>query len=101
MRTYALAAPAPPMPPQTPITLVLAHFDDLLAKGLREVIESDPSLDIIAADVEQRRIPVVLRAHSPDVAILDVGALAKLAEIREIHARHPATRLIMLAKDPS
>jgi DNA-binding NarL/FixJ family response regulator len=89
------------MSPQTPITVVLAHFDDLLAKGLREVIESDPSLGIVAADVEHRRIPVVLRAHRPDVAILDVEALAKLAEVREISGRHSATRLIMLAKDPS
>jgi DNA-binding NarL/FixJ family response regulator len=89
------------MPPRPPITLILAHFDDLLAKGLREVIESDPSLRIVAADVEQRRIPVVLRAHRPDVAILDVGALAKLAEVRELSGRHSGTRLIMLARDPS
>ena len=65
------------MPPHTPITVVLAHFDDLLARGLRELIESDPSLAIVAADVEHRRISVVLRAHRPDVAILDVGALGQ------------------------
>jgi len=29
------------MPPQTPITVVFARFDDLLARGLRELIESD------------------------------------------------------------
>ena len=89
------------MPPQTPITLVLARFDDLLARGLRELIESDPSLAIVAADVEHRRIPVVLRAHRPDVAILDVGALAKMAEVRELSRLHPATRMILLADDPS
>ncbi|MEA2315574.1 MAG: hypothetical protein QOI03_2266 [Solirubrobacteraceae bacterium] len=89
------------MPPQTPITVVLAHFDDLLAKGLREVIECDPSLRIVAADVEHGRIAVVLRVHRPDVAILDIGALAKLAEVRELSGRHSGTRLIMLARDPS
>lgn len=89
------------MPPQTPITVVLARFDDLLARGLRELIESDPSLAIVAADVEHRRIPVVLRAHRPDVAILDVGALAKMAEVRELGELHPATRMILLADDPS
>lgn len=89
------------MPPRPSITVILARFDDLFAKGLREVIESDPSLCIVAADVEHRRIPVVLRAHRPDVAILDVGALAKLAEVRELSGRHAATRLIMLARDPS
>jgi DNA-binding NarL/FixJ family response regulator len=89
------------MPQQTPITVVLARFDDLLARGLRELIESDPSLAIVAADVEHRRIPVVLRAHRPDVAMLDVGALAKLAEVRELSGQHPATRLILLANGPS
>jgi DNA-binding NarL/FixJ family response regulator len=89
------------MPPQTPITVVLAHFEDLLARGLRELIAGDPSLAIVAADVEHRRIGVVLRAHRPDVAILDVDALAKLAEIRELSGGYPATRLVLLASDPS
>jgi DNA-binding NarL/FixJ family response regulator len=89
------------MPPHIPITIVLARFDDLMASGLRELIESDPSLAIVAADVEHRRIPVILRAHRPDVAILEVGALAKLAEVRELSGHHPATRLVMLADAPS
>jgi DNA-binding NarL/FixJ family response regulator len=89
------------MTPKTPITVVLAHFDDLLAGGLRELIESDPSLTILAADVEQRRVPVVLRAHRPDVAILGVGAFAKPAEVRELSSRHPTTALVLLCEDPS
>lgn len=89
------------MSPQTPITVVLAHFDDLLARGLHELIESDQSLSIVAADVDHGRIGVVLRAHRPDVAILDLGTLAKLAEVRELSGRHPATRLVLLANDPS
>lgn len=109
MRRYALArarppvAPRPPVPtpPQTPITVVLARFDDLLARGLRELIESDPSLAIVAADVEHRRIPVVLGAHRPDVAVLDLAALAKMAEVRELSGRHPATRMVLFADSPS
>jgi DNA-binding NarL/FixJ family response regulator len=89
------------MPPQTPITIVLGQFDDLLARGLRELIESDPSLAIVAADVDHKRIPVVLRGHRPDVAILDADALDKLAEVRELSARQPATRLVLLASNPS
>jgi DNA-binding NarL/FixJ family response regulator len=89
------------MPPHTPITVVIAHFDDLFARGLRELLENDPSLAIVAADVEHTRIGVVLRAHRPDVAILDVGALGKLAEIRELSRSHPATRLLLLCNDPA
>ncbi|MFI4977584.1 MAG: hypothetical protein ACHP93_04775 [Solirubrobacterales bacterium] len=36
------------MAPRTAFTVVIAHFDDLLARGLRELIESDPSLAVVA-----------------------------------------------------
>jgi DNA-binding NarL/FixJ family response regulator len=90
MRSYPSGTPIPS-------TVVLARFDDLLATGLRQLIESDPSLAIVADNVEQARISVVLRAHHPDVAILDVGALVKLVDVRELSARHPDTRLVLLA----
>jgi DNA-binding NarL/FixJ family response regulator len=90
-----------PSSPKPPITVVLARFEDLLGRGLRELIESDASLEVLASDIEQSRVSVVLRAHHPDVAILDVGALSHFAEVRELSARHPATRLVLLAKDPS
>jgi DNA-binding NarL/FixJ family response regulator len=89
------------MPSHTPITVVLTRFDDLLAAGLRELIESDPTLAIVAADVEHKRIPVVLRAHRPDVAILDIDALGKLAEVRELSGAYPATRLVLLGSGPT
>jgi len=89
------------MPSHTPITVVLAHFDDLFAGGLRKLIDSDPSLLVVATDVQHRRIGVVLRAHHPDVAILDIGALGKLAEVRELTTSYPATRLFLLGHDPA
>jgi DNA-binding NarL/FixJ family response regulator len=89
------------MPSHTPITVVLAQFDDLFAGGLRKLIDGDPSLLVVAADVQHRRIGVVLRAHRPDVAILDFGALAKLAEVRELSSSYPATRLVLLGHDPA
>ena len=55
------------------MTVVLARFDDLLAAGLHQLIEGDASLEIVARTSSTARIPVVLRAHRPDVAILDVG----------------------------
>jgi DNA-binding NarL/FixJ family response regulator len=87
------------MPSSPPITLALARFDDLLEGGLRELIGRDPSLTILASGVEQRRMGVILRAHHPDVAILDGGALTRMAEIRELRRRHPGTRLVLLSRD--
>lgn len=105
MKGYALGRLRPrldlSMPLHDHVTVVLGRFDDLLARGLREVIDSDVSLAIVARDVEHGRLPIVLRAHRPDVAILDVGAFAKLAEVRELKRRHPGTSLVLLLKEPS
>jgi DNA-binding NarL/FixJ family response regulator len=96
MRSLASGSSAAP---HNSITVVIARFEDLLARGLRELIAGDASLAIVAEDIEHRRIAAVLRAHHPDVAILDVGALVKLAEVRELSVSHPSTRLVLLADD--
>jgi DNA-binding NarL/FixJ family response regulator len=85
----------------SPITVVLARFDDLLAAGLGELIERDPALELVARDVEQGRLDAVMRGHRPGVAILNLQAMAQLSEIRDIAARFPATRLVLLANEPS
>jgi DNA-binding NarL/FixJ family response regulator len=89
------------LPRKAPTTVVLAHFDDVFGRGLRALIDSDENLELLAADVEQGRMSVVLRAHRPDVAVLDAGALGKLAAVRELSAQHPHTRLVLFAEDPS
>jgi DNA-binding NarL/FixJ family response regulator len=91
----------PTTAPHPSITVVVERFDDLLATGLHGVIESDAGITIVASDVEHSRIPVVLGAHRPDVAILDASALIKLAEVRELSRVRPATRLVLLADDLS
>lgn len=94
-------APGRAPSPRNLVSIVVARFDDLLARGIRELLDSDASLAIVAQDVEQRRIPVVLRAHRPDVAILDAHALDKLAEVRELAVAHPATRLVLFVDELS
>ena len=90
-----------PMSLQSPITVALARFEDLLAGGLRQLIESDPGLHLVAAAFDHSRLPVVLQAHDPDIAILDAGALSRLDEVRELTSAHPATKLVLLANSPS
>ena len=84
-------------PPFTAITVVVAQFDDLLARGLRQVIESDANLAIVADDVQPARLGVVIRAHRPRVAVLDSDALGSLAEVRALNDAFPDTRLVLLA----
>ncbi len=89
------------MPASAPITLVLARFTDLLARGLRVVIAGDRSLEVVAEDVELVRLGVVLRAHRPQVAILDADALPHLADIRELSRQYPDTRWVLLTSHPT
>jgi DNA-binding NarL/FixJ family response regulator len=84
------------MDDHAPITVLVARFDDLLDRGLRQVIGDDPSLEIVARDVVHDRLGVVMRAHSPRVAILDVDALSSLAEVRLFGEKYPYTRLVLL-----
>jgi DNA-binding NarL/FixJ family response regulator len=83
------------------ITVAVGRFDDLLARGLRGLIEDDPSLELVAADIAPAQLAPALRARRPNVAILDVGSLYSPVEVRELTVRHPATRLLLLADRPS
>jgi DNA-binding NarL/FixJ family response regulator len=93
-------APAP-VPASYRITLVVAHFEDLIARGVRAVIDEDATLEVVAGDVEPARLDVVLRAHRPKVAILNVDALDKLAQVRELSRQHPGVRLVLVASQPT
>jgi DNA-binding NarL/FixJ family response regulator len=88
------------LPPKL-TTVAVARFEDLLARGLCGLIDSEASLELVAHDVEHERLGVVLRAHRPQVAILDVDALSNLAEVRELSLGHPDTRLVLLATHPT
>jgi DNA-binding NarL/FixJ family response regulator len=83
------------------ITVALGQFDDLLARGLRGLVEDDPRLELVAEHVAAAQLTMVLRARTPRVAILDTRQLRSPAEVRQLTSRHPGTHLILLAERPS
>jgi DNA-binding NarL/FixJ family response regulator len=83
------------------ITVALGSFDDLIARGLRGLVEDDMQLELIAEDVATPQLTMVLRAKSPRVAILDFAQLRTPADVRSLTARHPRTHLLLLADRPS
>jgi DNA-binding NarL/FixJ family response regulator len=83
------------------ITVAVGQFDDLLARGVRGLIEDDARLELVASDVTAAQLTMVLRARHPDVAILDAGELRSPAEVRSLTASHPRTHLLLLADRPS
>ncbi len=87
----------PPLMDLRPLTTVaVTRFADLLALGIAALLEGDPTLDVVAHDIEHPRVPVVLRARRPQVLVLDASALRDAAEVRELAAAHPGTRLVLL-----
>jgi DNA-binding NarL/FixJ family response regulator len=89
------------MEPRTPVTVALARFEDLVAHGLRALIAEDPYLELIADDIPYGQLPRALGAHEPHVAIVNFGSLRSPIEVRDLHAGHPSTRLVVLANHPS
>src|SRR4051812_35825352 len=83
------------------ITVAVGRFDDLIARGLRGLIDDDARLELIAEDVAPAQLPMVLRGRRPDVAILDAEELRSPAEVRALSTRHPATHLLLLAERPT
>ena len=84
-----------------PVTVAVARFEDLVAYGLRALIATDPALELVADDVPHGQLPRTFSAHEPQVAIVNFGSLASAIEVRELHAHHPSTRLVVLANHPS
>jgi DNA-binding NarL/FixJ family response regulator len=84
-----------------PVTILLSRFEDLISAGLRSLIGADPNLRIVAAEVEADELDALLAEHAPRVTILNFGALRAPADLRRLHAAHPATHIIVLANRPT
>jgi DNA-binding NarL/FixJ family response regulator len=79
----------------------VAQFEDIVARGLRALIDEDESLELVADGVAYERLPEVLAATNPQVTIVNFGSLASAAEMRELHRAHPATALLVLSDRPT
>ena len=85
----------------TGIGIAVGRFDDLLARGLRSLIEDDASLELLAHDVHHGELSVTIDDLHPAVVMLDARSLGSPVEVRELAARHPATHIVLLAEEPS
>ena len=81
-----------------PIRLVIADDHPLLAAGLRQVIATDPRLEVIAEAADGAAALALLTAHQPDVAVLDIEMpeLTGFALLRQLRARRISTAVVFL-----
>ena len=80
------------------VTVALGVFDDLIARGLRGVVEDEPSLSLVARDVGADRFARVLERLRPDVAVVDECRLECPGAVRLLARTHPQTRVVLLAE---
>jgi DNA-binding NarL/FixJ family response regulator len=86
---------------RSPVSVAVARFEDIVARGLRALIDEDESLRLIAEGIAHERVPEVLSVYEPRVAILNFGSLSSASELRDLHRQFPKTRLVVLANRPT
>lgn len=84
-----------------PVTVLLARFEDLINAGLQALVRDDPSLQVVAADVQGDGLDAAIAQSQPRVGLLNLAALRAPAEVRRLHTAHPETRLVVLASHPT
>jgi two-component system response regulator NreC len=93
------------MPRREPLTVVLADDHVVVRSGLRVLLDSEPSIEVVAEAGDIRSALEAVEQHRPDVLVLDLhmpGA-PSLPAIPPLRARCPETRVVVLTaqRDPS
>ncbi|NUS74372.1 MAG: response regulator transcription factor [Corynebacteriales bacterium] len=80
------------------ITVVLADDEAMVRAGVRAILASDPTIDVVAEAGDGRQAIELVHKHRPDVVLLDIRMpmLDGLAAARELHKTMPGTGVIML-----
>ncbi|MBN6057943.1 response regulator transcription factor [Nonomuraea sp. RK-328] len=80
------------------IRLLLADDEAMIRAGVRAILATDPSLDVVAEAGDGREAVDLAISHHPDVALLDIRmpVLDGLAAAAEIRRAAPGTAVVML-----
>ena len=88
-----------------PLTVVLADDHVVVRSGLRVLLDSEPSIDVVAEAGDVRTAIEAVEHHRPDVLILDLHMPGEpsLPAIPRLRERCPDTRVVVLTaqRDPS
>jgi DNA-binding NarL/FixJ family response regulator len=81
-----------------PIRVTLADDHAVVRKGIREFLEADGEIDVVAEADDGKQALATVSKHQPDVAILDIQmpGLTGIEVTRRIKAQHPDVRVLIL-----
>src|SRR5437588_771205 len=87
--------------PEQPIRVVLADDHAQMRRSLRQLLQSEAVLDVIAEETDLAAVPRVLDAHAPRVLVLDLGMYggSTIGAIRRLRKAAPDTRIVVLTID--
>jgi DNA-binding NarL/FixJ family response regulator len=80
------------------IRILLADDHAIVRKGIRDFLEEDPDLKVVAETNNGGDALRLAREHVPDVAVLDIQmpVLNGIDATREIKAQAPGVRVLVL-----
>ncbi|MFE4723011.1 response regulator, partial [Streptomyces sp. NPDC056728] len=86
------------MPDTTAIRILLADDHALVRRGVRLILDGEPDLEVVAEAGDGAEAIEMARTHTVDLAVLDVAMprMTGLQAARELSARHPGLRILML-----
>jgi DNA-binding NarL/FixJ family response regulator len=86
---------------RSPVKVVAARFEDLVAVGLRQLIAEDPNLHLVESGVTLDGLEEAIEEQEPSVVLLNFGALKTPAQVFQLHQSHPEARIVVLANRPT
>ncbi len=82
-----------------PITVVLADDHAVVRQGIRDFLEEDAEIRVVAEADDGAEAWQLIAHHCPDVAVLDIcmPEMSGIELTRRIKAQYPATRVLVLS----
>jgi DNA-binding NarL/FixJ family response regulator len=81
-----------------PIRVVLADDHAVVRKGIREFLEEEKDIAVVAEAADGEAALALVAEHGPDLAVLDIQmpGLSGIEVTRRIRAEHPHVRVLIL-----
>jgi DNA-binding NarL/FixJ family response regulator len=81
-----------------PIRVVLADDHAVVRKGIREFLEAEEDIRVVAEAADGAEAVALVAEHQPEVAVLDIQMpiLTGIEATRRIKAEHPDVRVLVL-----
>jgi DNA-binding NarL/FixJ family response regulator len=86
------------MSDKRPIRVVLADDHAVVRKGIREFLEEEGDIVVVAEAADGEQAVALVTEHRPDVAVLDIQmpVVTGIEATRRIKAEHPDVRVLIL-----